>query len=594
MIKEKKIKIKGHSRNIKYYKSFGYDISVGKYIDISVEHLSKGTSSKITCICQNCNKEVSNGFKDYWNYTNGLSGIYYCNSCKKIKSEKTSLKKYGVKNPMQSEEVKQTLKKSLLDKYNVSHYSKTKEWKDKFVQTSLDRYGVTNPSKSIDVINKIKETNQKNLGVDWSMQSKSTISKSRKSFNDKYGVDWISKSDYYKDKIKETSIEKWGVSNYSKTIEYKEKVKSTNFSNWGGHPSKNENFKLKAKNTKQRKTFKRYAELISDKYILNSYKNETFSLIHKECNNTFDINKGLLRARFNSCKMICTQCNPVGVLYSNFETQVGSFIESLGIGYIKNDKKILKGKEIDIYIPEYNIAIECNGIYWHSELFKSSDYHISKTNKCNEEGISLLHIWEDDWDSKKEIIKSIIRNRLGKVNNRIYARKCDIREVNTKDYKLFLNNNHIQGYASSSINLGLYFNDELVSLMTFGWRRTNNKKEYELIRFCNELNTSVIGGASKLFKYFVDNTKFEYLISYADISLFGGGVYKKLGFVFDTLSKPNYFWVINGKRIHRYNYSKRKLVKQGFDKDKTELEIMNERGYYRIFSTGQEKWLYKS
>ena len=212
---------------------------------------------------------------------------------------------------------------------------------------------------------------------------------------------------------------------------------------------------------------------------------------------------------------------------------------------------------------------------------------------CLEKEIQLLHIWEDDWFLRKDIIKSIIKNKLGLIDKNIWARNCVIKEVKTSEYRSFLEKNHIQGYASSSYNIGLYYNDELVSLMTFGWRRTNNKREYELIRFCNKLDHSVVGSASKLFKYFLKNTEILELTSYSDISLFSGELYAKLGFIKSGLSKPNYFWVVSGIRKHRYNFSKRKLIKEGYDKNKTEVEIMNDRGYWRIFSTGQEKWIYK-
>ncbi len=508
MIKEKYISIKGHPRNLKYYISLGYDIEVGKECLVDPKHLTSGSAVKITCICDNCRRETSNVFKDYWNYTDGLKNPYYCTSCKVIKSDRTNLEKWGVKNPMQNDFIKEKLKKSLVDKYGVDHYSKTEDYKNKYKKTCND--------------------------------------------ND------------------------------------------TNLLLWGGHPSKTEEFKNKSKDTKERNTFKKYCRLIEEKYDVISYKNEIFEIVHKECQNKIEINKGLLISRLNLNKTICTACNPVGVYYSEFEAEVSRFLDELGVKHENKNKDILKGKEIDIYIPKFKIAIECNGIYWHSELFKDRRYHINKTLSCREEGIFLLHIWEDDWEDKKEIVKSIIISKLNLNKNKIWARKCQIRDVKTSEYKKFLNENHIQGYASSSYNIGLYYNNELVSLMTFGWRRTNNRREFELIRFCNKLNTSVVGSASKLFAYFrKDINDISDVVSYADISLFEGEIYNFLGFEKVNLSDPNYFWVVNKRRRHRYNFSKRKLVKLGFDSNKTEVEIMHSRGYYRIFSTGQEKWLFK-
>ncbi len=593
MIKEEYICIKGHPRNLKYYISLGYDIKIGEECLVDSKHLTRGSIVKITSICDNCQKETLNVFKDYWNYTNGLKNPYYCNSCKTIKSNKTNLEKWGVENPMRNDVVKEKLKKSLIDKYGVDHYSKTEDYKNKYKKTCNDKWGVDNAFMNDDIKDKIKQTNLDKYGVDHHLKNDDILNKQVETCIKKYGVNHYSETDECKDKVKQTSQEKWGVDNYSQTDEYKKRVNDTNFLLWGGHPSKNEEFKSRCKNTKERNTYKKYCDLISEKYDVISYKNEIFEIVHKECKNKIQINKGLLISRLNLNKTICTVCNPIGVYYSEFESEVSHFLDSLEIEYERKNKTILKGKEIDIYIPQFKLAIECNGIYWHSELFKSEKYHINKTLSCNEAGMHLLHIWEDDWEDKREIVKSIIRSKLNLNNDKIFARKCQIRKVTTSEYKKFLNENHIQGYASSSYNIGLYYNNVLVSLMTFGWRRTNNKREFELIRFCNKLNTSVIGSASKLFSYFNKNINDDCdIISYADISLFEGGVYKILGFKKSNLSEPNYFWVVNKKRRHRYNFSKRKLVKLGFDPNKTEIEIMHSRGYYRIFSTGQEKWIY--
>ena len=162
-------------------------------------------------------------------------------------------------------------------------------------------------------------------------------------------------------------------------------------------------------------------------------------------------------------------------------------------------------------------------MWWHNELNKDKNYHLSKTEECEKQGIQLIHIWEDDWLYKKDIVKSIILNKLNK-NKIIYARKCKIKEIKNDLYRKFLDDNHIQGYINSKIKIGLFYDDELVSLMTFGNRRvamgkkSTNDDEYELLRFCNKLNTNIIGGASKLFKYFIDTYKPEEITTYADRS----------------------------------------------------------------------------
>jgi hypothetical protein len=188
---------------------------------------------------------------------------------------------------------------------------------------------------------------------------------------------------------------------------------------------------------------------------------------------------------------------------------------------------------------------------------------------------------------------SILFNRMGMMEDRIYARKCTIKNISSCESRKFLDSYHIQGHANSQYKFGLYHNDELVSLMTFGYRKTNAKIEFELIRFCNKISMSVIGAASKLFKHAIANIDFDYMISYSDFSLFDGSMYEKLGFNRIHLTKPNYYWVVDGERHHRFIYNKKKLIKEGFNPNKTEVEIMWERGYHRIWGCGQYRWEFK-
>jgi hypothetical protein len=192
----------------------------------------------------------------------------------------------------------------------------------------------------------------------------------------------------------------------------------------------------------------------------------------------------------------------------------------------------------------------------------------------------------------------MILNKLGKTPNKIYARKTSIKEINdNKLVKDFLNNNHLQGYIASSIKIGLYYNDELVSLMTFGKGRvalgSRNYNGYELLRFCSKLNTNVLGGANKLFKYFIKKYKPQNVISYADRGRSNGLLYEKLGFSLIGYTKPNYYYIVNNVRHHRFNYRKDKLVKDGFDKNKSEHQIMLERKIYRIYDSGNLKYEFK-
>jgi len=244
--------------------------------------------------------------------------------------------------------------------------------------------------------------------------------------------------------------------------------------------------------------------------------------------------------------------------------------------------------EYDIIIPEKHILIEYNGLYWHGEDVKkdNNNYHLNKLNLANENGFKLISIWEDDWHYKTDIIKSIIKNKLGKTEIKIGARKCDIRIVSAKDSKLFLFKNHLQGNCVDSVRIGLYYKNELVSLMTFGNRKISGTNRNELLRFCNLINYSVIGGASKLFKYYVDNYKPEYVKTYASLDHSGGDLYKYLGFKLIGKTGPSFYWCKNKIKYNRNNFTKWKLLKNGSDPNLTADEIMRADKYYKIWSSG--------
>jgi len=176
-------------------------------------------------------------------------------------------------------------------------------------------------------------------------------------------------------------------------------------------------------------------------------------------------------------------------------------------------------------------------------------------------------------------------------NNRIFGRKTKVKEI--KDNYLireFLNNNHLQGFAGSSIKLGLFHENELVSLMTFGKTRFSKKYEYEMIRFCNKKFISVVGSASKLYKYFINNYKPKNIVSYADRRYSNGNLYKQLGFEFSHFSNPNY-WYCNNSSYNLYSrikFQKHKLhnLLENFDVNKSEVKNMTDNHYRRIFDCG--------
>ena len=266
---------------------------------------------------------------------------------------------------------------------------------------------------------------------------------------------------------------------------------------------------------------------------------------------------------------LCVKCNPVEKNISGKEVLLFKLIREIYNGEIIQSYKIGR-KEIDVYLPMLKIGFEFNGLRWHSELFKDDDYHIKKTTLCKKNNIRLIHIFEDDFDNKIDIIKSIIKNLIGD-SIKIYARKTQLKVIeDNKILKDFLNKNHLQGFVNSNINYGLYYNGELISVMTFMKLRKvfggkSDGGDYELVRFCNKLGVSVTGGASKLLKVFSNDYEPKSIVSYCDISWANGNLYKKLGFSYDGLTPPNYHYVVDKIRVNRIKFQKHKLVNEGFN-----------------------------
>lgn len=277
------------------------------------------------------------------------------------------------------------------------------------------------------------------------------------------------------------------------------------------------------------------------------------------------------------------------------QQEVKEYIESvLGLTVLNNDKKVLSGTELDIVVPSRNVAIEYNGLYWHTErLGKHKNYHLDKTKMSEDVGFRLIHVFEDEWKNKKDIVKNRIIHILGCGDVSVYARKCVVKEVGVDIKNDFLLSTHIQGPDNSSVRLGLYFEDELVSVMTFSkLRKSMGSKggvgEYELVRFSS---LGVVGGAGKLLKYFIRNYNPTSIISYADRRWSQGDLYEKLGFELVSMGRPNYWYTKDyKKREYRFNYRKDILVSKGYDKSKTENEIMSELGYDRIWDCGSLKY----
>lgn len=288
------------------------------------------------------------------------------------------------------------------------------------------------------------------------------------------------------------------------------------------------------------------------------------------------------------------------IIGSTYKSQYEDEINELFPCSSRSNRKVISGYELDLYYPEQKLAIEFNGSYWHSSLFKDRMYHQKKTVLAGKQGVHLIHVFEYEWnnpDKRRKLIDLINRylNRSSMVV--IGARKCEIKDIDKSSAHDFLNLYHLQNFAPASMYLGCYYESELVGVMAFGKPRFNSGYDYELIRLCWKSGVIVTGGSQRMLKYFIDRYKPSSIITYCDISKFNGNSYVKMGFSFVEMTRPNYVWVnlSDNRVISRYQTTKQKLIAKGLGKlDQTENEIMENLGFLKIYDAGNFKFLWKA
>lgn len=501
----------------------------------------------------------------------------------KQKRKETCISKWGYETNLNLPEIKEKARRSL----------SKKEVKKKRESTCLDKWGYKSVFSSGVIREKIKNTNIEKFGHEYPLQSEEIKEKIKITNLEKRGVDNPSKSDEVKKKRKETFFIRWGVDHPTKTEKIKEKIKETTIKNWGvDSPMKSDIIKERTRLTNLEKwgtinntssdLFRMYNFKISKDPRYVKYLGNNISLFRCEEGHLFELSSDIYSHRDK--EHLCDICRPKNK--SRKEIDLYEYICSIYDGEIVQSYR--EGFEIDIYLPEIRIGIEFNGLYWHSELFKKKNYHLDKINYFKERGIRVIHIWEDDWESKGNIIRSQILNIIGSTPEKVGARNCEIIEINSSISNLFLSQNHIQGGTRSNVRLGLLYKNELVSVMTFDKLEGRNKMEeggWNLSRFSNKINMSVNGSASKLLSYFIRNWKPKRIISYADKDWSVGDLYYKIGFKKLYETDPDYKYLVDNKRIHKSNFKKSKLKTI-----LTEKEEMSNSGVLRVYDSGKIKF----
>lgn len=529
--------------------------------------------------------------------------LHHCSvKCKNLdknvinKRQTTNLERYGSIGVLGNKDVYEKFKKTNIKNHGVSHPSKSDDVKNKKKATLQKNYGVDNPTylpqtkegiqrvrekEGDSIILKMKKTKLKKYG-----DGSSIIKKGRETLLSKYGTSnpFMIHKDTLTKSINSVRIYFSDINNKNNSIIKRNK---TNLERYGGDPNNHIDIIKK----KQKSIIDSIKDICTDEII--DYPERGKLSLKCQYNHIYSTSFQLLRNRIYNNHTLCTVCNPIN---HNFTSELENEIKDFISKYVyceSSVRNVIKG-EIDIYIPSLKIGFEINGMYWHSDKYKDKNYHIDKTTRCLEKGIKLIHIWESDWINKSFIIKNRISNLIGIHDKIIYARKCVCKEIKSNMAKEFLETNHIQGFIASHKYFGLFYNNILVYCITIGKRGVIKQKDvdYELLRSCGYKNWKIIGGFSKLFKYVYNQNNGTY-ISYADKCWGNGDSYKHVGFEYKYDSPPSYLYWYKGIKYHRYSFNKAKLVKMGYDKLKTEFQIMDEIGADRIWDCGTAVWILK-
>jgi very-short-patch-repair endonuclease len=418
--------------------------------------------------------------------------------------------------------------------------------------TMVKKYGVTNAAHSEELQTKRNNTMVARYGCTTPIQNADIKQKIKDTMMARYGTMHIAHIPQSATKRKETNIRKFGAATYAQSLVPTEAIDLLSNIDW----------------------------------LSDNLKDFTVAEVAIAANTSvFTVRKWIYHHNLQHL-LVSTG--------SSDQRELARFLDTLDLEYTTNDKQLIAPKEVDFYIPSKQLAVEYNGIFYHSQLSKrDKNYHINKTTSCNNNGVRLIQIWSNEWKNKKDIVQSRILHAVG-MSTRIYARKCNIIVLPTANEQQFFDDNHIQGAVRSTICFGLELDGKVVACMSFIKSRFSPTHEWELLRYSGIKNHTILGGASKLFKHFVKTHNPTSIVSYCDLRWGTGTLYSQLGFTYSHTSAPNYFYFVrNGdtnKLFTRVNFQKHKLANKltTFTPEHTEWENMVNNGYDRIWDCGNK------
>jgi len=497
---------------------------------------------ELSCVpkCAHCKENEVSWYRDE-------RYLVYCSTSCSVKAtlsvrEETSLKKHGVRNPAQSQVIIDRIKDRCIDRYGVTNYSLTKEFSE-FAKTIFK-------SKS-------KEEQEQILG------------KRRQTCQEKYNANSPVEADEIKEKIKKTLVERYGVERPLQHPSIRKKQEQTTQERFGRPSWKQQHLSLDS------------IELLRDKSRIEKQL-ETMSAT--ELADLTGVSHSHIFAILRKHKIDIKRL-------SSFQEEMINFIKSVYIGKIEIDNNtILNGKHIDIFIPDLKIGIECNGVYWHSEVNgrKDRQYHLNKTLLAEKKGIKLFHVQENEWRLKKEIVKSILCLLLSLDNLKtIDAGACFVKLLPKDEEKEFFEGNSLNGYIKSKLSIGLFFEGSLVAAASFNPSKSKKENSWEVVQYCQASNKNVVSGFEQVTSFFFENVGVPVLKIHIDRRLPLVSHLEKTNYEFLGATPPScLFW-----REHSFILKTEKEALETLSLEekanKEKSTILLENGFDRIWDCGK-------
>lgn len=521
---------------------------------LRVDYIDNNMQLKDLLIKYNMTDSLFSDFRSRFN-------LYKPDNLKRDSWEKSMRDKYGVTCSFQSSEINKKREETMLKKYGTTHALQVNEFKNKAVSTMNSRYGVDYAMQSSEIVEKLKQNNLNRTGYISNLVDPEFREYSKKVCQQRYGEDYYLASEDFKEQMKSKREE----------LNLKQRLY------W---------IKLNYDAREDCKySFEQISEIVQNSESFYEY---FYSLSNEERNFPFMMNDLCVNRETLKCLIRSSGISYSELSYSfrsRYEEEVADFLSELDIDYLSNNPYLFDHYIPDFYIPKYNLVIEVDGNFYHQDIYHDQYYHQNKFKYFYSRGIRFYAISQVDWmnEIKQEIIKSQLRCLLG-ASKRVFARRCEVRQVCSSDVQSFLASNHLQGPIGSSVYLGLYLDNKLVEIMSFGHPRFSTDFQYELHRLCTAKNMVVVGGASKLFSHFVKIRNPQSIVTYADLSSGSGNVYEKLGFqLVKKYTSPSYMWINlkTGEIRSRYQ-----------TQIPNENEAMTNLGFIKMWGYGSSKFVW--